>query len=275
MSTAEITAHRTTDDLPDLQARVSPAATVRQTFLMAGRALRKMFRNLEQFADVLIQPLLFTPMFGYIFGGAVSGGVKAYLPTLIPGILAQAALTSCMATGVTLREDMEKGVFDRFKSLPMSRVAPLAGPALADTVRYAIATTLTFLVGIAMGYRPGGGVPGVIAAGLLVVFAAWSVAWVFTFLATIIHSAQGLQGLSMMVLFPLTFLSNAFVPVKTMPGWLQTFVNINPISHVVTAVRDLANDGAVTADVGWAVLACLGVVAIFLPLAVRGYRRQA
>lgn len=260
--------------LPELRSRVSPGETLRQTMLMAARALRKMRRNPEQFFDVTLQPLLFTPMFGYIFGGAVAGGVSKYLPLLIPGILVQTALTTCMATGVTLREDMEKGVFDRFKSLPMSRVAPLAGPAVADTVRYTIATTLTLAIGLAMGYRPGGGVLGVVGAGLLVIVAAWSLSWVFTFLGTIMKSAQGLQGISMMVLFPLTFLSNAFVPASTLPDWLEAFVNVNPVSHVVSAIRSLANDGAVTGEVGWALFACAAVVAIFLPLAVRGYRRQ-
>lgn len=252
----------------------SLAGSFRQTLLMAGRALRKMRRNPEQFFDAAIQPLLFTPMFGYIFGGAISGSVAQYLPLLIPGILVQTGLTTCMATGVTLRDDMEKGVFDRFRSLPISRVAPLAGPAIADSLRYILATTLTILVGMAMGYRPGGGVIGVLAGGLLIVIAAWSLAWIFTFLGTIMKSAQGLQGVSMMILFPLTFLSNAYVPVDSLPGWLRAFVNVNPVSHVVKATRDLMNEGRFSGQVGWALLACAIVVAIFLPLSVRGYRRQ-
>ena len=128
---------------------------------MAWRATKKMRRNPEQFFDVTIQPLLFTAMFAYIFGGAISGSVADYLPIIIPGILAQTALTACMATGIQLREDMDKGVFDRFKSLPIARIAPLAGPAIADLLRYATAATLTILTGIVMGYRPGGGVLGV------------------------------------------------------------------------------------------------------------------
>ena len=128
---------------------------------MAWRAIKKMRRNPEQFFDVTIQPLLFTAMFAYIFGGAISGSVADYLPIIIPGILAQTALTACMATGIQLREDMDKGVFDRFKSLPIARIAPLAGPVIADLLRYAIASTLTIATGIAMGYRPGGGVFGV------------------------------------------------------------------------------------------------------------------
>lgn len=260
--------------LPALRERVSTRDTMRHIFLMAWRALIKMRRNPEQFFDVTLQPLLFTPMFGYIFGGAIAGGVSKYLPLLIPGILAQTALTTCMGTGVQLREDLEKGVFDRFKSLPMSRVAALAGPALADTVRYVVATSVTLAVGLAMGYRPGGGFWGVVAAGLLVVVAAWSLAWIFTFLGTILRSAQGVQGISLMIMFPLTFLSNAFVPVDSLPGWLRAFVNVNPVSYVVSGVRSTANDGVVTSQVGWALLGCAAVVAVFLPLAVRSYKRM-
>src|ERR1700749_90262 len=131
--------------------------TVSQTFSMASRALKKMRRNPEQFFDVSIQPLLFTAMFAYVFGGAIAGDVKHYLPLMIPGIVAQTVLTTCMATGVTLREDMDKGVFDRFKSLPIARIAPLAGPMVADLVRYLIAASLTFATGLVMGYRPQGG----------------------------------------------------------------------------------------------------------------------
>ena len=253
--------------------RVSPADTVSQTMTMAWRATKKMRRNPEQFFDVVFQPLLFTAMFAYIFGGAVSGSVADYLPLLIPGILAQTTLTACIATGIQLREDMDKGVFDRFKSLPIARIAPLAGPMVADLLRYTIATVLTFATGFAMGYRPDGGVFGVVSATLLVIVTGWSLAWIFTFVGIIGRSAQSVQGISMMIMFPLTFLSNAFVPEDTLPSWLQKFVQINPVSHVVSAVRDLANTGTVTAQVGWALLACVAVVAVFAPLSVRAYRR--
>ncbi len=259
------------DTLPD---RPTLRQTVDQTLAMAWRATKKMRRNPEQFFDVTLQPLLFTAMFASIFGGAISGGVKEYLPLIIPGILAQTALTTCMAMGTQLREDMDKGVFDRFRSLPIARIAPLAGPALADVIRYMIAATLTILVGIAMGFRPGGGLLGTLGGWLLTIVAAWSLAWIFTWLGTVARSAQAVQGISMMIMFPLTFLSNAFVPAETLPGWLESFVNVNPVSHVVTACRDLINDGQVTAEVGWALLGCAAVVAIFAPLAVRSYARK-
>lgn len=270
------TIDRTTDNLPGagLSPRVTYLEAWRQTLAFASRAMKKMFRNMEQFADVTFQPLLFTTMFAYIFGGAISGDVASYLPTMIPGILAMTCLTASMATGVQLREDMDTGVFDRFKSLPVARLAPLAGPLVADLLRYAIAGGLTFAAGIAMGYRPEGGVLGVLGALLVVIITGWSLSWAFTFVGTIARSAQSVQAISMMILFPLTFLSNAFVPVETLPGWLETFTRINPISHVVTAVRDLANLGSITGAVGWALLGCAVIIAIFAPLSVKSYQRE-
>ncbi|WP_239377528.1 ABC transporter permease [Frankia sp. Cj5] len=256
------------------QSRPSPADTFRQIMIMAWRATKKMRRNPEQFFDVTLQPVLFTVMFAYIFGGAISGDVKSYLPLMIPGILAQTVLTTSMATGTQLREDIDKGVFDRFRSLPMARIAPLAGPMVADLLRYTIAATITFAIGIAIGYRPGGGVLGVVAAILLAVFTGWSLAWVFTCLGTVARSAQSVQGISMMIMFPLTFLSNAFVPVNTLPGWLAAFVRVNPVSHLVSADRDLANGAHVSAEAGWTLVASVAVIAVFAPLAVRLYKRH-
>jgi ABC-2 type transport system permease protein len=254
--------------------RPGVADTVRQTLVMAWRATKKMRRNPEQFFDVTLQPILFTAMFAYIFGGAISGSVHAYLPLMIPGILAQTTLTTSMATGTQLREDIDKGVFDRFRSLPMARIAPLAGPMVADLLRYTIAGAITFVMGIALGYRPGGGVLGVLGAILLAVITGWSLAWVFTALGTVARSAQSVQGISMLIMFPLTFLSNAFVPVQTLPGWLAAFVKVNPVSRLVSASRDLANHGVVTAQVGWTVVACLVVIAVFAPMSVRLYKRH-
>jgi ABC-2 type transport system permease protein len=269
-----LTAPAELDPAVGLPTRVSLADTFSQTMTMAWRATLKARRNVEQFFDVTIQPLLFTAMFAYIFGGAISGDVKQYLPILITGMVGQSVLTACIATGVQLREDMDKGVFDRFRVLPISRIAPLAGPMVADMLRYAIAATLTILTGIAMGYRSGGGVVGVLSAIVLAIIAGWSLAWVFTWFGTVGKSAQVVQGYSMMVMFPLTFLSNAFVPASTLPGWLEAFTKINPVSHVISAIRSLANQGAFTSEVGWSLLACAVVVAIFAPLSVWSFTRK-
>ncbi len=255
-------------------ASVPVRDAVSQTLTLAWRALVKMRRNPEQLVDVTAMPVLFTVMFGLMFGGAVSGSTAQYLPTLIPGIIVMTTVTACVGAGIQLREDMDKGVFDRFRSLPIARFAPLAGPMTADLARYAIAASVTLTVGVVMGYRPGGGVPGVLAGVVLAVVTGWSIAWIFLWMGTRARSVGAVQGLSMMVMFPLAYLSNAFVPVDTLPGWLQAVTRVNPVSHVVSALRDLMNDGAVTVQVGWALLGCATVAAIFVPLAVRSYSRR-
>lgn len=248
--------------------------SLRNSFTMAYRGLLKIKRTPEQLFDVTIQPILFTLMFTYIFGGAISGNVHDYLPIIIPGILVQTVITSAVATGVQLREDMDKGVFDRFKSLPIARIAPLAGALLADTIRFAIATVLTFVMGYLMGYHPAGGLGYVAIAGLLVIACSWAVSWIFAFFGVIARTAASVQGIAMMVLFPLTFLSNAYVPVNTMPDWLQWFANINPITHLVSAVRELANQGTIGIEFGLTLLCVMVIVAIFAPLTVRAYMRR-
>ncbi|HEY9412798.1 MAG TPA: ABC transporter permease [Jiangellaceae bacterium] len=263
------------DDIANAPRRLSLELSLRHSLTMAWRGLLKIKRTPEQLVDVTLQPILFTLMFTYIFGGAIAGDVTSYLPVIIPGILVQTVITTSVVTGVQLREDMDKGVFDRFKSLPIARIAPLAGALLADTVRYTIATTLTFVMGYLMGFRPAGGLQGVVLAGLLVIVCSWALSWIFAFFGVIGRSAPAVQGFSFLVLFPLTFLSNAFVPADTMPGWLQAFVSVNPVSHLVTAVRDLVNDGVFAAAGAWALVGAAVVVAVFAPLTVRVYRRRA
>jgi ABC-2 type transport system permease protein len=214
-------------------------------------------------------------MFTFIFGGAIAGNTAAYLPIIIPGILAQTIITASLVTGTMLREDMDKGVFNRFRTLPMARIAPLAGALLSDTVRYVIATVMTFFVGYLLGYRPGAGIGGLVAGGLLVIFFAWCLSWIFAFFGMIAKSASGVQGISMLILFPLTFLSNAFVPVSTMPDWLQTFVNINPVSHLISAIRQLTTLGTVGYDFWYSIFGAIIIVAVFAPLTVRAYMRRA
>lgn len=258
-----------------LRNYVGPKQILENTLTMAWRGLLKIRRTPEQLVDVTVQPILFTLMFAYIFGGAIAGNVQEYLPLMIPGILVQTVITTSMVTGVQLREDMDKGVFDRFKSLPIARIAPLAGALLTDTLRYAIAITLTFATGWVMGYHPAGGLGAVVLAGLLVMFCAWSVSWIWAFFGVIARSASSVQGMSMIILFPLTFLSNAFVPADSLPSWLRAFANVNPVSHVVTAVRELANTGHIGMAAVWAVVGALVIVAVFAPLTVRAYMRKA
>lgn len=247
---------------------------VKNSLTMAYRGLLKIRRTPEQLFDVTLQPIIFTLMFTYIFGGAIAGNVQNYLPIIIPGILVQTVISTSIVTGVQLREDMDKGVFDRFKSLPIARIAPLAGALLADTIRYTIATVLTFVMGYIMGYHPEGGLGFVVIAALLVIVCSWCVSWIFAFFGVIARTASSVQGISMLVLFPLTFLSNAFVPADTMPNWLQWFVKINPISHLVTAVRELTNSGTIGWDLTISLIGAVSIVAIFAPITVRAYMRR-
>ncbi|KHD84194.1 ABC transporter permease [Heyndrickxia ginsengihumi] len=257
-----------------LRNKTSLSQSILNSLTMAHRGLLKIRRTPEQLFDVTLQPIIFTLMFTYIFGGAISGNVHNYLPVIIPGILVQTVITTSVVTGVQLREDMDKGVFDRFKSLPIARIAPLAGALLADTVRYTIATVLTFAMGYIMGYRPDGGLDHVVIAGLLVIVCSWAMSWIFAFFGVIARTASSVQGISMIMLFPLTFLSNAFVPADTMPNWLQWFVKINPISHLVTAVRDLTNSGTVGWDLSISLIGAAVIVIIFAPITVRAYMRR-
>lgn len=256
-----------------LKNRVSLQQTISNSLVMAYRGLRKMRRTPEQFFDVTLQPILFTLMFTYLFGGAIAGNVTSYLPIIIPGILAQTVITTSLVTGVQLREDMDKGVFNRFRSLPIARIAPLAGALLADTIRYGIATVLTIVMGYIMGYRPE--LLGIVIGAVLVMGVAWCISWIFAFFGVIARTASSVQGISLIVLFPLTFLSNAFVPVNTLPGWLQVFVKVNPISHLISAVRLLANSGTIGNDFWLTLLGAVAVVMIFAPLTVQAYMRKA
>lgn len=258
-----------------LKNRVTVSETISHTLTMAYRGLLKIKRTPEQLFDVTLQPIIFTVMFVYIFGGAISGDIPSYLPIIIPGILVQTVITGSIVTGVQLREDMDKGVFDRFRSLPIARIAPLSGALLADTLRYAIATTITLAMGFLMGFRPEGGIGGVVTAALLVIACAWGISWIFAFFGVIARTASSVQGISMLVLFPLTFLSGAFAPTSTMPDWLQTIVAYNPVTHLVNAARELMNTGVFGADAWLTLLGAAVVVAIFAPLTVRAYMRKA
>jgi len=258
-----------------LSRRPTIVQTIRQSLTMAYRGLLKVRYTPEQLVDVTVQPILFTLMFTYLFGGAISGNVHNYLPIIIPGILAQSILTGAVTIGVQLREDMDKGVFDRFRSLPIARIAPLAGALLADTIRYALVTVLTFTMGYIMGYRPEAGIAGVLLVSALVICFAWCVSWIFALAGVTGRSAASVQGISMMILFPLTFLSNAFVPVNTLPSGLKWFVQYNPVSHLVTAIRELLNQNTIGADFWLTIAGGLALLVIFIPLTVRAYMRKA
>ena len=274
-STASTTATAPTTAYRPAASRFSEARLVPDTAAMAWRSLITMVRNPGESYDILIQPVIFTVMFGQLFGGAIAGDVKAYLPTIVSGLVIINALTTSQSVGVDLREDMDKGVFDRFRTMPMSRIAPVLGPMVADVLRYLICTSLTIATGAVMGYRPVNGWSGAAGAVVLAGGCAWAIAWGFLFLGTLFSSSQAVTSFAVIVLFPLTFLSNAMVPTSTLPGWLKTFVRHNPVSHIVDGGRYLLDGTAGSAgDVRAAIIGSLLVLAVMAPLTVFRYQRR-
>jgi ABC-2 type transport system permease protein len=238
------------------------------------RALLKLKHVPEQLTDVIGLPIIFTLGFTYLFGGALAGSTRAYLQFLLPGTLVMTVVLVTTFSGVTLNTDITTGVFDRFRSLPIWRPAPIVGPLLGDTGRYLLASTLVIALGLALGYRPDGGLVGVLAAVALILGFAFGLSWVWTTLGLVLRTPSAVNNLSLLVLFPLTLASNIFVNPQTMPGWLQTFIAVNPITHVVTAVRGLMADTATAGQIGWVLAATAVVTAVFAPLTMQLYRNR-
>ncbi|GAA2516937.1 ABC transporter permease [Winogradskya humida] len=238
------------------------------------RAILKIKHVPEQLFDVTAFPIIMTLMFTYLFGGALAGSTKEYLQYLLPGIMVTSVVMITMYTGVGLNTDIEKGVFDRFRTLPIWRPAALVGMIIGDVLRYVLAATTIMLVGLILGFRPAGGVVGVLAGiGLLVVF-SFAFSWIWTMFGLLLRSEKSVMGVSMLVLFPLTFLSNVFVNPSTMPGWLQAFVKLNPITHLVAAVRFLMAGTPDAAETMWTLAASAVLLAVFGALTMRLYNRK-
>jgi len=263
---------------PDPLPATAPARSwgmVRHCLVLAQRALIKIRRTPEQLVDVTLQPILFVVLFVYLFGGAIAGSQHDYLQFVLPAIMVQTVLFSTVAIGVNLNNDVSKGVFDRFRSLPIARSTPLVGAVLGDVIRYVISVVVLTVVGYALGFRIGTNPASALAGELLVVLFALCLCWVSIFLGMTVREPGGVQGIAFLVLFPLTFGSSMFVPVDTMPGWLQAWVHVNPVTHLVDAVRGLMLGGPVAWPVTQSLFWCAVLVVVFAPLAVRAYRRKA
>jgi ABC-2 type transport system permease protein len=238
------------------------------------RGMLKIKHVPEQLLDVTVTPVLFLLMFTYLFGGAIAGSTGEYLHFILPGILVMSVLFTTVYSGVTLNTDVTRGVVDRFRSLPIWRPAPLVGAVLGDSVRYLVAATVVVVLGLALGFRPESP-PGVLAAMLLVVVFAFSLAWVFTTVGLLMRAPNAVMNAGFMALFPVTFLSNVFVEPETLPGWLKAFVDVNPISHLVTASRGLMDGNVALDDTGVALGAAVALTAVFAPLTTYLYRARA
>jgi ABC-2 type transport system permease protein len=256
------------------QTRPPRAGAVSTSLTFGWRALLKIKHVPEQLADVIFIPVLFTLMFTYLFGGALAGSTHSYLQALLPGTLVMTLVLVSVYTGVGLNTDITKGVFDRFRSLPIWRPAALVGALLGDTARNTLAAAIVIALGLAMGFRPDGGVAGVLLAVALLQVFTFSLAWVWTTVALILRTPSAVSNVSLLLMFPLTFASNVFVQPQTMPSWLQTFVDVNPISHLVTAERGLMHGSATLGEIAWVLTASVALIAAFAPLTMRLYRRK-
>lgn len=237
------------------------------------RSVLKIKHLPEQLFDVTAFPIIMTVMFTYLFGGAIAGSPGEYLDFLLPGILTISIVMITMYTGVSLNTDIAKGTFDRFRSLAIWRPAPMVGYLIGDLVRYAIGAVVILAVGMALGYRPGS-VSGTVLAVALVLLFSFAISWVWTLLGLLVDSEKAVMGVSMLALFPLTFLSNVFVQPHTMPGWLETAVNANPITHLVAAARDAMAGQWNSGEITWVVVASLALIAVFGPATMWLYERK-
>ncbi len=246
-----------------------------QTGVLARRNLLHVLSDPEQLIGITVQPLMFLLLFVYVFGGAISGSTTGYLEFVLPGLLVQGIGFGTTQTAIGLNADFQRGLIDRFRSLPMARSAVVAGRVTADIGRTAWMCLITVGVGAALGFRLHGGVAGAIGAFGLVLAVGVAMCWVMAFLGVSLRSAEAVQTAGFLLILPLTFASSVLVPAASMPGWLQAFVKVNPISVFVTAMRGLLLGGPVAAPVLQSAAWIVGMCVVFGTLTVSRYRRRA
>jgi ABC-2 type transport system permease protein len=254
--------------------RPARAGAASAALAFGWRGMLKVKHVPEQLLDVTITPVMFVLMFTYLFGGAIAGSTGDYLDYILPGILVMSVLFTTVYSGVALNTDLTKGVVDRFRSLPIWKPAPLVGALLGDSVRYVVAGTVIVVLGVALGFRPDNGAPGVLAALAIVVVFAFALSWVFTTMGLLLRSPNAVMNAGFMGIFPLTFLSNVFVEPKTLPAALEAFVDVNPISILATVSRGLMNGSADAGDIMIVLGTAAVLTAVFAPLTTHLYRRR-
>ncbi|WP_254715480.1 ABC transporter permease [Actinomadura sp. NAK00032] len=257
-------------------ARVSPRRTLRHGLTLAWRNLAQLRHSPEKLLDTTLMPIVFLVLFLYVFGGAVAGGTHAYLQELLPGLVAMMTMFATMGVGTALNEDIHKGVFDRFRSLPIARSAPLIGTVLGDTARFVTVMTMLVGFGSVLGFRFHTDPLSVVAAFALAYVFYLAVCWFSVLVGLIAPSPDTVQGLSFLWVMPLTFGSNILVPnTATMPGWLQAWTDINPVTHLAASVRALTVGGPVGNHVWYTLAWAAGITLATFPLAMRMYSRRA
>lgn len=254
---------------------MSPARTAQQSLTLTWRSLIKIRHSPDQLLDVALTPVIFVVVFVFLFGNAISGSWHSYLQFVLPGVAVQALLFGAMNTALGLSTDMRTGVFDRFRSLPIARSAPLVGRVLGDVVRNVFSLFLVFAIGAVIGFRPHGRPLDWLAGCGLIMLFSFAICWVAVLIGVVARTPEAIQGLSLAMIFPLAFGSNVFVPVGKLPGWLQAWVKVNPVSQVASAARGLIlgtpSGHAVIASLLWTA----AIVVAFGSAAVWAYRRRA
>lgn len=261
--------------LPGRSKSMTPNRALRHSLTLAWRSLVRIRRNPEQLLDVTLQPIVLLTLFVFLFGGSIKDANRhTYLEYVMPGVTAMTVVFASMGTGIGLNNDLTKGIFDRFKSLPIARSAPLTGTIMGDFARYLITIAITFGYGSLLGFRIGTNPLFALAAVLLMFVFGFAIGWIWVLLGLFVKSPQSLQGFGFIVMFPLTFGSNVFVRTSTLPGWLQAWVKVNPVTALSEASRGLALGGPVATPVWHSILWAAGITLVFAPLAVRRYRRS-
>ena len=246
---------------------------VNDALAMTRRNLLRYVRVPNLLVFSTIQPVMFVLLFTYVFGGAVRIPSGSYKDFLLPGILVQTVIFGSTQTGVGLADDLSRGMIDRFRSLPMARSAVLAGRTLSDTVRNLFVVLLMIGVGLLIGFRFHAGFIAAVGAIVLAVLFGLAFSWISAFIGMAVRDVESAQTAGFIWIFPLVFASAVFVPVATMPGWLQSFARVNPVTNTAEAVRALCQGGPTASHVLHALAWVVGILLVFVPLSVRRYRR--
>jgi oleandomycin transport system permease protein len=269
---------------PALTPRVAPLDGVRQSLTLAWRTIVQVRHNPWELGDFSFQPIMFVLLFTFVFGGAIAGDWQSYLQFMLPGMITMNMLFVTMYVAQGLNMDLTKGVFDRLRSLPIARWAPLAGRIAADQVKQAWSIVLVLGVGLILGFRIGTNLGALLAAVVLLLVFALAFSWVSVLVGVLARDPERVQIFGFTALFPVTFVSNVFVPTESMPGWLQAFVKVNPVSILSDACRALMlgdktvgtpwHVGSAGVPVLQSLLWAAAIVAIFAPLSVWALKRK-
>lgn len=274
MSTEPLPTGERTHQFLRMQARPRPASALSAVATLAWRAMLKIKHVPFQLFDVTVMPIMFTLLFTYIFGGALSGSPREYIQYLLPGILVQTIVFITVYTGMGLNTDINKGLYDRFRSLPMWQGSPVFGALAGDVFRYSVASTLIIVMGLILGFRPEGGAIGVLLAVLLVLIFGFALSWLWIIVGMLVKTPESVMTTSFIVLMPLTFASNIFVDLSTMPSWLQAIVGRNPVTYLSNASRGLMHGNAQFGDVAGVLIASGVIVLVSAPIALRLYKKE-